>query len=231
MSLGQKRNRDFGWDRSLKNPLFLQMYPVLKHIKLYFDELPDNGLKIYDFGCGTKPYRTLVKKNKYIGIDIDPKNTEADILCDISKTPLQSNSGDLSCSFFVLEHVINPNDVINEKFRVLKKRGRLFMVAPLFWEEHEQPYDYFRYTQFSLRHMMETSGFSKINIKPINGRHALLGLNLARFCSYRRFLKYLVPLINLYFYKLHKKEISEVNKSGNNVIHNVMSYSVEGIKE
>jgi hypothetical protein len=114
---------------------------------------------------------------------------------------------------------------------VLKKQGKLFMVVPLYWEEHEQPYDYFRYTQFSLRHMMETTGFSKIIIKPINGMHALLGLNLARFCSYRKFLRYLVPLINLFFYRLHKKEISAVNSNQDNVIHNVMSYSVEGVKE
>lgn len=31
--------------------------------------------------------------------------------------------------------------------------------APLFYEEHETPYDFYRYTQFGVRHLMETTGF------------------------------------------------------------------------
>ena len=42
---------------------------------------------------------------------------------------------------------------------MLKPGGTLWLTAPLFYAEHERPYDYFRYTQFGLRHLLEREGF------------------------------------------------------------------------
>lgn len=53
--------------------------------------------------------------------------------------PLPSNSVDLICSFTVLEHVQNPQNVLKESLRVLKPGGFLYFSFPNYgswWEGH-----------------------------------------------------------------------------------------------
>jgi SAM-dependent methyltransferase len=59
----------------------------------------------------------------------------------------------------VLEHVFNPVQFLQEVNRVLKPGGKLLLTVPFVWDEHEQPYDYARYSSFGLRAMLEKSGF------------------------------------------------------------------------
>jgi hypothetical protein len=42
---------------------------------------------------------------------------------------------------------------------VLKFGGKMIYTGPLFYEEHEQPYDFYRYTQYGLRHLFEDANF------------------------------------------------------------------------
>lgn len=59
----------------------------------------------------------------------------------------------------VLEHVFNPDLFLQEIFRVLKPGGKLLMTVPFVWDEHEQPWDYARYSSFGLRSLLERNGF------------------------------------------------------------------------
>lgn len=124
---GTKRNRrkeTKSWiDQSPQNPLYLQMNVAVKTVKAFFDSIPKYGLSIYDFGCGAKPYEVFVGENNYIGIDIDRKNEKADIFSSIDEVPVEDSVADVVCSFYVLEHVYNPRDVLKEKFRILKGGG------------------------------------------------------------------------------------------------------------
>jgi len=45
-----------------------------------------------------------------------------------------------------LEHLKEPALALRELNRVLAPGGVLLCTVPLFYEEHEQPHDYFRYT-------------------------------------------------------------------------------------
>ncbi len=219
------RKRDLEYDQSIKNPLYLQMNVVVIEAMNYFNSLPKVGLSIYDFGCGSKPYQVFSGQNKYIGIDIDKKNEEADIFSNIENVPLPEGIADITCSFFVLEHVYSPISVLREKFRILKPGGEIFMLVPLYWEEHEQPYDFWRYTKFSLQKMLEEVGFSKIKIKAINGNWAILGMHLAILFSSRRITRFMVPLINLIFYYFDQKILLKAASSGKSIA-NVMTYAV-----
>lgn len=69
----------------------------------------------------------------------------------------------------IMEHVTEPEKVIWEFARVLKSGGTAFIVAPLVRREHQKPYDYFRYTEFGLRHLLTRAGFHDIVITPSNG--------------------------------------------------------------
>lgn len=223
------RNRNLEKEQSFKNPLFLQLNFAIEAAKSFFTQLPsDKKLKIYDFGCGQKPYKIFVNNHEYIGIDIDKSNDQADIYADITSVPIDSNSADIVTSFYVLEHVEDPQKVINEKFRVLKEGGVLFMLVPLYWEEHEQPYDFYRFTRFAIEKMMINAGFKNIEISEVNTSPSILGMHLARFFD-RKFFRVLVPLINFLFYKMEIR-VQRKAKENNRKLSNVMTFAVQGSK-
>ncbi len=65
----------------------------------------------------------------------------------------------------MLEHVFNPDVFILEVNRVLKDGGILLISIPFIWDEHEQPYDYARYSSFGLKYLLENHGFSVIKYR------------------------------------------------------------------
>lgn len=122
--------------------------------------------KVLDFGCGAKPYESLFPHaSQYIGVDIktsghDHKNSKVDIFYDGATLPFEDGGFDGVVSFEVLEHVFNPVEVLAEIHRVLRPGGVLLLSVPFAWPEHEQPYDYARYTSFGLHHLLEHNGFA-----------------------------------------------------------------------
>jgi hypothetical protein len=62
--------------------------------------------------------------------------------------------------------------------RTLAPGGRILLVTPFEWEEHQQPHDYFRFTQFSLELLMKQAGLSDIAISPVGGIFRLLSRRL-----------------------------------------------------
>jgi SAM-dependent methyltransferase len=119
---------------------------------------------LLDVGCGSKPYRKIFNVDSYRGIDIDSPITRergvADDLYDGKTFPYSSASFDSVLCNQVLEHVFNPDDFLQEINRVLKRDGKLLLTVPFVWDEHEQPYDYARYSSFGLRALLEKNGFA-----------------------------------------------------------------------
>ena len=77
-----------------------------------------------------------------------------------------------------LEHLTDPQLALDEIARVLKPGGRFFLVAPLEWEEHQQPHDFFRYTRFGLQLLLERAGFGAVELVPAGGFFRLLSRRL-----------------------------------------------------
>lgn len=130
--------------------------------------------RILDVGCGSKPYKDLFIFTEYIGIDIenpghDHTNEDIDLFYDGKVFPLADNSFDAVITNQVFEHVFNPQEFLSEIHRVLKPGGNLLLTVPFVWDEHEQPYDYARYSSFGIRHVLENNGFKIISmIKSVN---------------------------------------------------------------
>jgi hypothetical protein len=61
---------------------------------------------------------------------------------------------------------------------VLKPSGRLLLVVPHEWEEHQQPHDYYRYTRYGLEYLLRGAGFENIQIRPVGGYFRLLSRRL-----------------------------------------------------
>jgi len=119
--------------------------------------------RILDVGCGQKPYESLFDVTEYIGLEIDtPENhlyKKADHFYDGETFPFYDSSFDGVICNQVLEHVFNPDRFLMEVNRVLKHQGTLLLTVPFVWDEHEQPYDYARYSSFGLKYLLEKHGF------------------------------------------------------------------------
>lgn len=129
-----------------------------------------NG-NLVDVGCGTKPYRTFFRVEAYRGLDLESSVTKAagiaDDLYDGTNFPYADHCFDSALCNQVLEHVFNPNEFLSEINRVLRPGGKLLLTVPFVWDEHEQPYDYARYSSFGLKALLEKNGFKIIRHKKL----------------------------------------------------------------
>lgn len=118
---------------------------------------------LLDVGCGTMPYRSLFRVERYVGLEIDSLATRrrdiADAYYDGTRFPFADGEFQSVLCNQVLEHVFNPEMFLSEVRRVLRPGGRLLLTIPFVWDEHEQPYDYARYSSFGLRALLERNGF------------------------------------------------------------------------
>ncbi len=144
----------------LLNPFYIARSSLYLAIKDCSMALSGNLL---DVGCGTMPYRQLFGVERYTGLDIDceycRKLNFADYFYNGIDFPFSSEEFDSILCNQVLEHVFNPTVFLQEVHRVLKPGGKLLLTMPFVWDEHEQPYDYGRYTSFGLNSLLEDAGF------------------------------------------------------------------------
>ncbi len=137
--------------------------------------------KVLDIGCGQKPYQAFIEADEYIGLELDtPENRaykKADFFYDGKAFPFAGNEFDCLLSNQVLEHVFNPYSFLKEANRVLKKDGLFLLSVPFVWDEHEQPYDFARYSIFGLKHIFQQSGFEMVETrKSCSGIEAIFQL-------------------------------------------------------
>lgn len=133
---------------------------------------------LLDVGCGSKPYRSLLDVTEYVGLDIDSEASRrrgvADYYYDGNIFPFASSSFDVALCNQVLEHVFNPSHFLLEINRVIKPGGRILLTVPFVWDEHEQPFDYARYSSFGLQALLEKSGFKILQHKKLGADASVL---------------------------------------------------------
>lgn len=139
---------------------------------------------LLDVGAGDCQYKPLfIGRCKYISQDIGGKDDnftydQIDIRSEIYNIPLPNESVDIILCTQVLEHLKYPTQALQEMHRLLKPGGKLYLSVPFASEEHMMPYDYFRYTRFSLAFLMREQGFNPLMIDPHGGRFITLGKNI-----------------------------------------------------
>jgi len=145
----------------ITNPLFLMRRGLLSAMRKHAHSLRG---KLLDFGCGSKPYKSLFSVESYTGLDFemtghDHTTEEIDVWYDGRVIPFPDEHFDCVLCSEVVEHLFDAHAAIAEIHRVLKPGGKLLLTCPFVWIEHEVPYDYSRYTQYALRHVLEQGGF------------------------------------------------------------------------
>jgi len=117
---------------------------------------------VLDAGAGIQPYRALFGHCRYEAADfekVDKPYAKSTYVCDLASIPVEDGRFDAVLFNQVLEHLSEPHAVLHELHRVIKPGGLMICTVPLFYEEHEQPYDFYRYTQFGLRHLFESTNW------------------------------------------------------------------------
>jgi SAM-dependent methyltransferase len=130
---------------------------------------------LVDIGCGRQIYKKdLVDKvEKYIGVDhpsVSKKYEDKempDVLADALDLPFKDRFCDTVSMISVLEHIPEPLEAIKEAYRILKPNGVFILVTVQNYPLHDAPYDFFRYTRFSLKNLLIQAGFKKVNISPL----------------------------------------------------------------
>ena len=142
--------------------------------------------RLLDLGCGKVPfygvYRALVTdticvdwantrhKNRYL-------DREVDLTGDL---PFDDNEFDTIILSDVLEHIPAPEFLWKEMTRILSCNGKVIMNVPFFYWLHEEPRDYYRYTEHALRRFVELSGMRVIQLTPIGGAPEIIADLIAK---------------------------------------------------
>jgi SAM-dependent methyltransferase len=131
--------------------------------------------KLLDLGCGKVPlyqaYRAYISDN--ICVDWQNsmhENAHIDYECDLTKTlPFGDCEFDTILLSDVLEHIPNPEALFYEMSRILKPAGRILLNVPFFYRLHEEPHDYYRYTEYALRRFARLANMQVLHLICIGG--------------------------------------------------------------
>lgn len=148
-------------------------------------ELP-HGAKILDAGAGECPFKEFFKSHKYIAVDTkwgdsDLDYSRLDFVADIMNLPFKERTFDAVLCTQVLEHVKEPGKALKELYRVLKKGGLLYLSVPQSDGVHQAPHDYYRYTNYGLKYLLEKQGYKILDIRPSCGYFGFLAHRLTLF--------------------------------------------------
>lgn len=133
---------------------------------------------LLDIGCGNKPYERMFagRITSHTGCDVvQSSERRVDIICPATSIPVPDASFDTVLCTQVIEHVADHQALLREAHRVLRSNGVLILSGPMYWHLHEEPHDFFRFTEYGLRHLLEKTGFDSLEITANGGKWALCG--------------------------------------------------------
>lgn len=136
--------------------------------------------KLLDLGCGNVPlfqaYRDYVTDNICVDWHNSPHpGDHLDFACDLTKPlPFKDAEFDTIILSDVLEHIPQPQLLFQEMARILSEHGHILMNVPFFYGLHEQPHDYYRFTEFALRRFVSKSSLELIILTPLGGSPEIL---------------------------------------------------------
>lgn len=167
--------------------------PLRRHI-LHFEEsiresveafahlLPD-GARVLDAGSGEGQYAGYFRRQAYCGVDLAVGDTawdygRLDAIADLAALPFRSSSFQAALHVVTIEHLREPAGALAEISRTLAPGSLFLVVAPLEWEVHQMPHDYFRYTRYGLAYLLDRAGFEVKEMQAVGGYFRLLARRL-----------------------------------------------------
>lgn len=120
--------------------------------------------RVLDVGCGTMPFRRHLERlpavTGYDSLDVEARAPGVTFIASVERmTPVPDGAYDTVLCSEVLEHVPDPWSGLQEIRRVLRPCGVLLLSVPFLARLHEEPHDYFRYTEHALREALRRLEF------------------------------------------------------------------------
>jgi SAM-dependent methyltransferase len=131
------------------------------------------GEAVVELGSGNRRLRADIVN---IDLFLFPN---VDAAADIEHTPLADSSVDHVILDSVIEHVPNPQAVVDEVLRILRPGGTLFCINPFLFPYHGYPAHYCNFTRDGMQHLLRH--FSEAVVEPHYGPTSAL-INIA--CDY-----------------------------------------------
>lgn len=146
-------------------------------------------MEVLDAGAGESRHASHFTHARYVALDRCVGDQRwnyqsVDICGDVVNLPLADESVDRVLCIVTLEHAEDPVRAVLEFARVLRRGGKLYLVTPLMWEEHQVPHDYFRFTSWGLRSILRRSGLEIERINPIGGFFWMYGRRSVNLVSF-----------------------------------------------
>ena len=185
------------------------------------------GSKLSDFNF-TPGYTLDISSEKHASYEIDwnieLKNLinieiagKPNILADINNLPFKNNTISNFGCFNVLELLQFPKIAVQEIYRVLNKTGYLVGYVPFLYPIHNQPVDYWRFSNQALYQILSIGGFENIIIEPLGGRFIVMyDIILPKKLFFIRFMLSLLSIgLNMLYEMFHSKNYNrEMYPSG-----------------
>lgn len=148
-------------------------YCVTQFVKSVAERLAA-GTLLLDAGAGECAYKQLFDHCVYKSIDLAVGDSQwnykkLDYIAPLDSMPIEDATFDAVLCTQVLEHLKKPLESVKEMYRVLKPGGYLFLTVPMSQEEHQVPYDFFRYTSYGLKYICSEAGFREIEVVSFGG--------------------------------------------------------------
>jgi SAM-dependent methyltransferase len=167
--------------------------PLRRHILHFEVEIEDavaafarglpEGARVLDAGAGEGRYGHFFRRQRYCGVDLAIGDAawdygRLDAVADLTALPFRNGRFDAAIHIVTLEHLAEPARALQEIARSLAPGGLLLIAAPHEWEVHQAPHDYFRYTRYGLRYLLERAGFEVCDLRAAGGFFRLLARRL-----------------------------------------------------
>ena len=137
--------------------------------------------RLLDLGCGFVPLYEMYREQVEETVCVDWENSlhqnqYLDRFVDLNggAIPFPDESFDTILLTDVLEHIVAPEPIIHEIARMLRPKGKAIITVPFFYWLHEQPHDFYRYTEFALRRFCERAGMEVLSLEPYGGAPEIL---------------------------------------------------------
>jgi SAM-dependent methyltransferase len=152
--------------RTLWNVLFGSRRWVNRQVALVAETV--HGSRVLELGSGRRDLgvdaysmRSLFdSSNEFVQSDIVPDYGHA--IVDATTMEFDAEFDVILCSS-VLEHVYDCRAAIERIHRALKPGGRAVISVPHLFPYHDEPEDFWRFTEHAVRRMLE--GFSSVEVK------------------------------------------------------------------
>lgn len=141
------------------------------------------GARVLDAGAGESQYAHHFARQRYCAVDLGVGDvswnySRLDTVADLTLLPFRSGAFDAAIHIVTIEHLREPARALAEIARTLAPGGALLIAAPHEWEVHQAPHDYFRFTRYGLKYLLERAGCEVREIRASGGYFRLLARRL-----------------------------------------------------